>query len=264
MHSTFTGACPRLPTKHRFHRPPDKLCVVAPPSLSGASILWTCGAELLLSRRVIDALARERCTGYVVHPISVQFRDAASGCTPDHDIEHQPAARVDEPHATYFKVTVTGWAGVAGEASGVRLISKCDGCGRLEYSGIHSPEHLLQESAWDGSDFAMLWPMPLRIFVSARAKELLHDIADHSLRFRTPRSIYDDSATLREMGVDGYTPGRLVDWMPCAVARERGLSLGLYNDPVEGPGNEPGQYRWKSPGEGGAGGEREEGAVPLV
>jgi hypothetical protein len=75
---------------------------------------------------------------------------------------------------------------------------------------------LIDDSQWDGSDFFMVWPLPLFHFVSERAARVM---LEHDLT----------GGVLLEMDeirpLDGLSPGRLSYWMPFERARALGESL---------------------------------------
>jgi len=54
------------------------------------------------------------------------------------------------------ELLVTGWGGLAPEASGIREVGRCGACGYLDYSEIEEPRELVNVKNWDGSDFFMI------------------------------------------------------------------------------------------------------------
>lgn len=161
-------------------------------------IVWTWQGDCLLSEQVIEAIDSAGLSGASYRPAEVLDRRGT------------PIAR------RYKELVVTGWAGFADVASGVRLIESCPGCGLLVYSCFTNPTELIDESQWDRSDFFLVWPLPRFIFVTQKAASTL---VGHA--FGPMRLIPVNELRCRSQ----LTPGRLSYWMPADRARILGGPL---------------------------------------
>ena len=167
--------------------------------------VWTWQSECLIQDRVLKLFKDNGFTGYQVKPVNARFN----------------ARTVEEP-SRLWEIVVTGWAGVAPEESGVRLLENCPSCGYMKYKGLNDASLLIKEDQWDGSDFFMVWPYPRFIFVTNRVAEL---VKDHKLK---GVQLKDLPALTLEHGGREAGPGRLSYWMPDDRARELGEPLGIY------------------------------------
>lgn len=120
------------------------------------------------------------------------------------------------------ELVVTGWSGIAPEASGIREVERCPACGHLRYSGIEEPRELLDVNNWDGSDFFMVWPLPMFRFVTGRVAEVCakHKISGITLERNFPPP--------SEHVISGYSPGRLSYYMPADRAHTLGDNLRIF------------------------------------
>ena len=69
---------------------------------------------------------------------------------------------------------------------------------------------MIDASQWDGSDFFIVWPLPLYVFVTSRVVQVIRDHRLMGVRLKTPA----------ELEIDGASPGRLSHWMPEDRARQ--------------------------------------------
>jgi Protein of unknown function (Gmx_para_CXXCG) len=164
--------------------------------------LWTWTSDLLCTEDVLAALREAKITGFETRPAKVVSR-----------------ARTKPTLPAYHEIVVTGWGGIAAPESGLELLRRCPGCQATEYR-ISDPTHLIDESAWDRSDWFRIWPMPKYHFISDRTAELLRtrefsgiDIVEADRVFSEPRK---------------FGPGRLRSYMPEERARQIGEPLGIY------------------------------------
>ncbi|MCX5661858.1 MAG: hypothetical protein NTW19_19445 [Planctomycetota bacterium] len=159
---------------------------------------WTWNSDCILTAKAIEVLRDEHVTGFEARPIR--------------------AASPRQALPPLWEMVVTGWGGMASEASGIQLTYRCPGCGHLKYSGALQADALVDESRWDGSDVFMVWPMP-RFFLAAPRVTTI--IRKHKLT--GVRAVPLHKLNLR----DGFTPGRLSQWMPEERARELGEPLDI-------------------------------------
>jgi hypothetical protein len=165
-----------------------------------ADIVWTWSHSCLVQDRVLGLFRKAGLTGFEPRPVTARFKHS----------------RAEKP-PTLWELVVTGWAGMAPPESGVRLIEHCPTCKHCVYSGISDPLRFVNEEAWDGSDFFIVWPYPNCRFVTPRVKKLIEDEGLTGAVF----------VPLMSIKADGFSPGRLSYWMPEARARELGEPLGI-------------------------------------
>jgi hypothetical protein len=157
----------------------------------------------LLQERTLTLLRSAGFTGFEVRPVEARFR------------------RSTERPPRLWELVVTGWAGMARPESGIRLDepASCSVCGHLRYTGLRNPGSLIDESKWDGSDFFMVWPMPMFVFVTDGVRRTVRE--HHLTGVRV--------VPVSDLGpADGFSPGRLSYSMPEERARELGEPLGIY------------------------------------
>ena len=164
-------------------------------------VVFTWMSECLVRDRVLQVFREERVTGFSTQP--AKGRIATTG---------SPVGLTE--------LLVTGWGGMAPEASGIREVERCQDCGHLRYSGLEEPRDLIDSKNWDGSDFFMIWPLPRYRFVTNRVAEICrkHSITGVALE----RNFPVPSGRI----IPGYTPGRLSHYFP----PERAHALG---DPLD-------------------------------
>ncbi len=164
--------------------------------------VWTWYSECLVQDHVLEIFRGAGLTGYEIKPVKARFR--------------HPLA---DPPPRLWELVVTGWGGHAPPESGIRLERSCPGCAYRHYSGCTDLTRLIDASAWDGSDFFMVWPLPKFIFVTDRVAQT---IRTHNLRGSRLVPLGD-----LDCG-DGFTPGGLRYYVPEERARQLGEPLGIY------------------------------------
>jgi hypothetical protein len=106
------------------------------------------------------------------------------------------------------RLLTSGWAGIAPPESGIRETLRCPVCGMLEYSQMTNPAMLINSEKWDGSDFFMIWPLPMFIFGTERVVSLVKSAGFTGARFMSEFPEPDPHVG------GGFTPGRLSYYMP--------------------------------------------------
>lgn len=122
------------------------------PSGQPSDISWTQYSECIITGKVRKFLADQGFTGWTTVPARVAGSD---------------------DHQDLWRLLVTGWGGLADPASGTKLIRRCEACDHPVFSGWSQAEKFLDRRNWDGSDFFVVWPLPLFIWVSDRVFEAL-------------------------------------------------------------------------------------------
>ncbi len=190
--------CPANPSHRRGGRsiPPLHIAI----NLSEhPDFLWTVYSDCIVSHRVVELLAKENIHSYMTRPV----------------VLYDNKSRVQIQDPPYQELVVTGWGGIAPEESGVKLVTKCEHCKLLRYSGYTHPEKLVDLQQWDGSDIFLVWPMPRFRFVTKRIKTLFEANKVSGVSF-VPLGEMKVSRTMK------LAPGRLSDWMPLQRAKELG------------------------------------------
>jgi hypothetical protein len=150
----------------------------------------------------VDLFRQEGFTGFEVKPVKARFK-RGSGSPPQ-----------------LWELVVTGWAGLANPESGIRRTRICEACKSVKYSGLEHPELLIDEAQRDGSDFFMVWPLPLFVFITQRVADCIRD-------HRLTGIVLKDVKGCTGIGESGFMPGRLSYWMPESRARELGEAAGI-------------------------------------
>jgi len=147
-------------------------------------VLFTWMSECLVQDRVLQLFHDEGLTGFATRP--AKGKVTKTGLS-----------------VSLTELLVTGWGGMAPEASGIREVYRCEACGHLRYSGLEEPRDLIDFKNWDGSDFFMIWPLPAFRFVTARVAEVCrrYSITGVALERNFPLP----SGRV----ISGYSPGRL-------------------------------------------------------
>lgn len=167
--------------------------------------VWTWYSQCLMQDRTLQLLRAFNFTGFEVKPVTARFKRSTA-----------------EQPPTLWELILTGWAGMANPASGLRFdeAKSCAICGHLTYTGLLHPEQLIDEKAWDGSDFFMVWPFPRFVFVTERVVSM---IGEHDLT-----GVQIACGSNFKSVTDEFSPGRLSYLMPEKRARELGEPLGIY------------------------------------
>ena len=146
--------CPADPG-HLFGRRKFGELWVELPSRALRDFEWTWTSDLFISAQALQVLEENNVTGFETRPLmKAAYRKRSRGGPPP-----------------LFELAVTGWGGM-GESAGVELIKFCPSC-RLRRYRIAEPARLVDPSAWDGSDFFIVWPLPLYRFVSDRLAQII-------------------------------------------------------------------------------------------
>ena len=199
--------CPINPGHQRAGPRLNDLSVILPRK-PVQDLLWTWMSECLIQENVRELFLEHGLTGFTTKPVKARF-DGKGGAN---------------SVPMLWELVVTGWGGMARDASGISLATSCSNCGHLVYSGLTSPEQLFDESQWDGSDFLMIWPLPKYVIVTNRVAELVRKSSFTGCRLRPISRILEDNLAK----TSGFSPGRLSYWMPENRARELGEPLGIF------------------------------------
>lgn len=194
-------SCPLDPGHRGGGKRLSDLSVVLPRG-TVQDFTWTWLSDCLIQDHVVNLFRQEGFTGFEVKPVKARFKYG----------EAEPP--------TLWELVRTGWAGLARPECGINRTYFCVGCKHVKYSGLEHPELLIDEAQWDGSDFFMVWPLPLFVFVSQRVADCIRD-------HRLTGVVLKEVQGLTEVGESGFTPGRLSYWMPEARARELGEAAGI-------------------------------------
>jgi len=193
-----TIVCPLRDGHQRAGRRMPNLSIIL-PGRATEDFVWTWQSECLLTDRTLDLLRSNGFAGFEVIPAKARF------------------ARADQPPPRLWELVVTGSAGVAPPESGIRFLEHCSGCNHSDYSACTHPEHLVDPSQWDGSDFFTVWPLGRYIFVTERV-----------------------AARVRAEPLTGCVLERPADLDFSAVRTGRiGVDLSLYPMPEQGPRSPP-------------------------
>ncbi|MBZ5642527.1 MAG: hypothetical protein LAO19_07200 [Acidobacteriia bacterium] len=164
-------------------------------------VIFTWMSECLIQEPVRQIFDSEGLTGFSALPARAKIKKTGVSI-PVHEL------------------AVTGWGGMAPEATGIREVERCHACGHLVYSRLEAPEKLIDFHNWDGSDFFMIWPLPRFRFVTERVVEVCerHGVTGVAFSQNWPTSQRKGS---------GFTPGRLSHYMPRERAQLLGGALGI-------------------------------------
>lgn len=199
-HESQKIVCPIFPGHRRAVRLSPLEMIV--PCEVPPDVIFTCMSDCLIQDKVKHIFREENLTGFTTRPAKARVQ------------------RTKMPLAV-SQLIITGWAGMAPSASGIREVERCVGCGYLRYSGIEEPRELIDPRNWDGSDFFMIWPLPKYYFVTERVVEVFkkHGLtgAEFSRNFPDPS----------EKVISGYSPGRLSYHMPADRAHALGDALDI-------------------------------------
>jgi hypothetical protein len=189
--------CP-ISAEHYFNRRISELALQVNHSDPEQTVIPSANGERVMHARLVELFEKRGITGFRALPATVRFRNGL--------VSHD-----------YYEIVTTGWAGIARPESGVHLISRCDGCGRKEYSAMQKPMEMIDWDQWTGDDFFVVWPLPAVSLVTERVAEALKSVKAKS---------YSLSSIGQFVG-GGFLVGRLSAMMPADVAAKYGASLGL-------------------------------------
>jgi hypothetical protein len=164
-------------------------------------IIWSQYGNCAIHGRLAEELKLHGFSGYRLMPAAVRFPDGSES-------------------REYHEFMVTGWGGVARPESGVRVEETCPGCMWKRCSKLRDPAELIDEGAWTGDDFFVVWPFG-EWFLSARAIEFFHVSTLRSCVIReleAPRPPFDQGS---------YSASRLSALLPEDLAIRYGRPLGL-------------------------------------
>lgn len=193
--------CPADPG-HLFGRRKFGELWVELPSRALKDFEWAWTSDLFISAHALQVLEEDKVTGFETRPVmKATYRKRSRGEPPP-----------------LFELAVTGWGGM-GESAGVELITFCPSCRHRVYR-IAEPARLVDPSAWDGSDFFIVWPLPLYRFVSDRLAQIIRRNWLSGVKLIPPVEL---AAKLS----GGATPPPLDNIMPEARALELGKRFDL-------------------------------------
>lgn len=159
-------------------------------------VIFTWMSECLIKESVRLIFESEGLTGFSALPARAKIKKTGASIS-------------------VHELAITGWGGIAPEASGIREVERCAGCGHLVYSRLEAPEKLIDIRNWDGSDFFMVWPLPRFRFVTERVVEACQ-------RYGVTGVVFSQNLPIDRTEGASYSPGRLSYYMP----RERAHLLG--------------------------------------
>ncbi|GEM_PF-3929192 len=110
-----------------------------------------------------------------------------------------------------WELVPTGFGGIASPDAGTALMRLCAGCGYSKYSAIANLDRVFDQTEWDGSDVFRIWPIPVVMFVSDRAAEILH-------RLRLPGISIRCIDACEELCGNTLTPGAPWPYWPYEIA----------------------------------------------
>lgn len=198
------GPIEECPAGHRLSRRVKDLIV----EINGKrlpDIAWAGPGECIIQDHVLQMFQKEGFTGFEVRPVHARRR--SRGKSTD-----------TSPLPKLWELVITGWGGIGTPESGVQLLEKCE-CSFMKYKVFDDPLKLIDESQWDGSDFFMVWPMPLYKFVTDRVAQFI----------RSNKLKGVELVALADMKGWGTTSiAGLRYFMPEGRAREIGEPLGIY------------------------------------
>jgi hypothetical protein len=176
-----------------------------PKDQAVGDIMWV-GPDCVISSHGREVLSAARLTG-------IDYEIA---------IAHPGPSCVDsiERLGPLYSIRVLGWGGIARAESGVRLVEKCEGCGRQQFTRVTDWSKVFDEASWDGSDAFMIWPMVNSIFITDRFVSVLN-----RHKFKYARCIEIETLKLVDYG---FAIGPLSQYMSDDLARDRGEPRGLY------------------------------------
>ena len=165
-------------------------------------MIWCMAFGTVVHESLLNEFSGQGFTGFRSEPSTVTFGDGTIS-------------------ANYHELIITGWAGVATPASGVRVINSCPACHWKKYYAIRNYENLIDWSQWTGDDFFIVWPMPHSILITERVAFWLLNREVKSFNLTSLDDL--DNPT----GRNGFTVGRLSNFLPEDLAVKYGRQLDL-------------------------------------
>lgn len=142
--------------------------------------LFSARSSFVFRNKVFAEFEKENLTGWIRNPASIH--------------------RADSTVETGFgELWIKGFAGIANQKGGCRLLWKCRTCGNTRYAPGFSVADAFKNLDWDGSDFFTLWPLVNYRFCTDRAKAVLERFHTEEIRFinaeelTKPLRIYGDA-----------------------------------------------------------------------
>lgn len=170
-----------------------------------SDIMWV-SYECVISRHAYDVLSSSGVTG-LQYEIAIAH---ASGHSKELMRDLDPVR----------SIRPAGWGGFARGDSGVRMLEKCEGCGRQVFTRVADWSKVFDVGSWDGSDVFMIWPMVNSIFVTERVVSVL---IRHELKHVKCTPI--ERLELHDFG---FAIGPMSQYMTDDLAQSRGSPMGLY------------------------------------
>ncbi len=186
-----------------WYRINDLVAKLRSPKVRDVMNTWH--SDYIITDRVATMFKEQGFTGYELRHVDVKL--------PQTD----RFRRVIPP--VLWELKATGWGGIAPESSGIKLVTICPGCCYTHYTALLHPEHLIDESQWDGSDFFFVWPMPGFIFITERVKDYVKEKRLKGVDIIPVEKLKSNNY--------GYSPGRLRYYMDRERAKKLGGHLGI-------------------------------------
>ena len=127
-------------------------------------------ASLLVSARLREAMRAAGLTGWTDIPAPIRMRDGSL-------------------REGYHELRITGFCGVPGPVSGLRLLSICPGCGYRRYAPGFRYDLALRDLPRARPDFLSIWPMVGRILCSDRARQVIAGFDCDAVQFVDAESL---------------------------------------------------------------------------
>lgn len=149
-------ACPKHEGHQRAGRRITRLNInfVSKQAVDFASTIL---GDIVISNDALRVLEGAKLTGFRVKPVVVRASPQGT------DLNAMPKL---------WEFLVTGDGGFSHPSSGIKLKHECDACGLVRYSAY---EHglVVNEDAYDGSDFFTIREYPTHVLVNKRAKDVI-------------------------------------------------------------------------------------------
>ena len=195
------GVCPVDPYHRRVKRTWQPLDVEVKHNKRDETMIWVgTPSRILVHESILNDLQKLGFSGHHPMPATIRFRDGSQSYE-------------------YSELVVTGWGGVAPEASGIRITQECPACGRKRYSATTDASQLIDRNQWSGDDFFIVWPLPRFVLITERVKHYLEAARTKSFSLK-PQARFQPHPS-------GSVPGSLLSYMPEEFAAKHGRALGL-------------------------------------